>query len=49
MARLGNIAIGFDYTKIDYKGAFDLNPPAEMQGNRNTNTANVNSSIKPTR
>ena len=23
MARLGNIAIGFDYTKITYKGAFD--------------------------
>lgn len=26
MARLGNIAIGFDYTKINYKGAFDVNP-----------------------
>ena len=23
MARLGNIAIGFDYTKISYKGAFE--------------------------
>lgn len=31
MARLGQIAIGFDYTKINYKGAFDTTkstPPA---------------------
>lgn len=28
MHRLGNIAIGFDYTKISYKGAFDLNAGA---------------------
>lgn len=26
MSRLGNIAIGFDYTKISYKGAFEINP-----------------------
>lgn len=25
LARLGNIAIGFDYSKINYKGAFDIN------------------------
>jgi hypothetical protein len=25
MARLGNVAIGFDYTKISYKGAFESN------------------------
>jgi hypothetical protein len=34
LARLGNIAIGFDYTKINYKGAFDLN--------KSTNNANAN-------
>jgi hypothetical protein len=26
LARIGNIAIGFDYTKITYKGAFESNP-----------------------
>ncbi|HVQ40350.1 MAG TPA: hypothetical protein VMS31_22605 [Pyrinomonadaceae bacterium] len=34
LARLGNIAVGFDYTKIDYKGAFNLSPnqPAATPG-----------------
>lgn len=28
MARLGNVAVGFDYTKINYKGSFDINQNA---------------------
>lgn len=40
--RLGNIAIGFDYTKIDYKGAFELNDGKNggdgAPGNQNSNT-----------
>lgn len=30
MSRLGNIAIGFDYTKISYKGAFEINPNSAL-------------------
>jgi hypothetical protein len=49
MRRLGKIAIGFDYTKIDYKGAFDLSreqtkPPGSVgdQGGNNQNPKNSN-------
>lgn len=42
LSRLGNIAIGFDYTKISYKGAFDLTDDSAGQDdnkpNVNTNT-----------
>jgi hypothetical protein len=40
MRRLGNIAIGFDYTKISYKGAFDLN--------KDTGPPNPTATPKPT-
>ena len=33
LARLGNIAIGFDYTKITYKGAFDTADPGPGKPN----------------
>jgi hypothetical protein len=38
MKRLGKIAIGFDYTKIDYKGAFDINKatPSPTPGGTST-------------
>jgi hypothetical protein len=42
MKRLGKIAIGFDYTKIDYKGALDIsrdNPPSG-QGDQPGGNAN---------
>ena len=35
LARLGNVAIGFDYTKITYKGAFET---------KNANSNNATSS-----
>ncbi len=44
MGRLGNIAIGFDYTKINYTGAFDLN---QEDAPSNTNASNPNSKPKP--
>jgi hypothetical protein len=48
MRRLGKIAIGFDYTKIDYKGAFDLSreqtkPPGSV-GDTPGNTQNTKNS-----
>lgn len=45
MGRLGNIAIGFDYTKINYTGAFDLNKGDETS---NTNASNNNSTPRQT-
>ncbi|MDT5293909.1 MAG: hypothetical protein QOJ76_789 [Acidobacteriota bacterium] len=42
MKTLGNIAIGFDYTKISYKGAFDLNKDT------GPSNANANGNAKPT-
>ncbi len=45
MNTLGNIAIGFDYTKISYTGAFELNKPG-TPGNTNTNTGNNNAQTK---
>ncbi|MFN2455715.1 MAG: hypothetical protein ABR577_16010 [Pyrinomonadaceae bacterium] len=43
MNTLGNIAIGFDYTKISYTGAFELNKPGKPG---NTNTGNDNAQTK---
>lgn len=48
MKTLGNIAIGFDYTKISYTGAFELNKPSapdstnSNSGNSNTQTPKKN-------
>ena len=46
MNTLGNIAIGFDYTKISYTGAFELNKPGAT-GGTNANTVNSNTQKKP--
>jgi hypothetical protein len=45
MGRLGNIAIGFDYTKVNYTGAFDLNKESAPG---NTNASNNNSAPRQT-
>jgi hypothetical protein len=45
--RLGNIAIGFDYTKINYKGAFDLTD-GDGDGN-NAAPTNANTGGTPAR
>ena len=45
LARIGNVAIGFDYTKISYKGAFDSNPKGSPSPSPPTNNnANANKS-----
>jgi len=36
--RIGNIAIGFDSTKINYKGAFETTERQTQTGNTNANT-----------
>jgi hypothetical protein len=41
MSRLGDIAIGFDSTKISYKGAFDITERSSSSANTNTNNGNT--------
>lgn len=42
LKRLGNIAIGFDYTKVNYKNGFDISERSNDSENNNVNNGNKN-------